>query len=161
MPAKGWIQGLKEACHSWTELVFSLLFDELGYPNVRLRQWTAQRCILLSHTAGRGSGLRGLPIPCYFLPRRGVLRCLILARQTWKLEPRRSSLLCKANVQQKIWVVCQAAVWGDWRPHSVREPFGHSVNCAALGLDVSYEMIPTKGLHLSRATAWIWNYRIQ
>ena len=28
---------------------------------------------------------------------------------------------------------------GDWRPCSVREPFGHRVSCAALGLDVSYD----------------------
>ena len=57
MQAKIWIQGLKEAGHSQTELVFSLLFDELGIPLVRLRPPTAQGCTLFSQTAGRGSGL--------------------------------------------------------------------------------------------------------
>ena len=46
MPAKGWIRGLEEAGHSRTELVFSLLFDELGVPLVRLRPPPAQGCTL-------------------------------------------------------------------------------------------------------------------
>ena len=54
-----------------------------------------------------------------------------------KLEPRRCSVLCKANVRQNIWVICQAA--GDWRPSIFRELLGHSKKCAVLGLDVSYE----------------------
>ena len=37
-----------------------------------------------------------------------------------KLEPRPRSVLYKAHVPQKIWVICQAAM--DWRPFSVREP---------------------------------------
>ena len=50
-----------------------------------------------------------------------------------KLEPRPHSVLYKAHVPQKIWVVCQAA--GDWRPFSVREPRDHRVYCPVLGLD--------------------------
>ena len=46
MLAKGWIRlgDLKEAGHSRTELVFLLLFDELGIPLVLLRQPPAQGC---------------------------------------------------------------------------------------------------------------------
>ena len=36
------VRGLKEAGHSRTELAFSLLFDELGVPLVRLRPPSAQ-----------------------------------------------------------------------------------------------------------------------
>ena len=43
-----------------------------------------------------------------------------------KLKALPYSVLCKAIVQQKIWVVCQAA--RDWRPCSVL----HSMHCAAL-----------------------------
>ena len=63
---------------------FSLLSYELGVPLVRLRPPTAQGCTLFSQTAGRSSGLRGLQIPCNFVPQRGVLRCSILACQTRK-----------------------------------------------------------------------------
>ena len=48
---------------------FCPLFFELGVPLVRLRPPTAQGCTLFSQTAGRSSGLRGLRIPCDFLPR--------------------------------------------------------------------------------------------
>ena len=43
-----WIRSLKEAGHSWTQLVFSLLLDasELGVPLVRLRPPPAQGCTL-------------------------------------------------------------------------------------------------------------------
>ena len=102
---------------------------------MRLQQLTAQGYILFCQTARRGSGLRGLQNTCNFRPPQGVLRCSILART--KLEPRCCSVLCKANVRQNIWVVCQAA--GDWRPCIFREPLGHSVNCAVLGLDISYD----------------------
>ena len=65
-----WIRSLKEAGHSWTQLVFSLLLDasELGFPLVRLRPPTAQRCTLFSKTARRGSGLRGLRNTLRFSP---------------------------------------------------------------------------------------------
>ena len=53
--------------HSQTELVFSLLFDELCVPLVRLRPPPAQGCTLFCQTGGRGSGLRGMRNTLRFL----------------------------------------------------------------------------------------------
>ena len=52
----------------------------------------------------------------------------------WMLEPMPSSLLCKAHVQQKIWVVCQAT--GAW-PHVVL----CELCCCGIGSIWMYSMI--------------------
>ena len=45
-------------------------------------------------------------------------------------------------------MVFQAA--RDWRSYSVRKPLGHSVCCAALGLDISYDRKQNQRAHIWR-----------
>ena len=56
-----------------------------------------------------------------------------------KLEPRPSSVLCKAHIQQNVWVICQQCQVGpgagDWLLCTVRKPLGHRVHGPVLELD--------------------------
>ena len=108
------IQGIKDCCgtqqvltrnlerkwaaNSRTELVFSLLFDELGVPLVLLLPPPAQRYSV--RLPGEEVDERVDRVPCYFLLLLGTLRCSILACRTLNaavLERRQCSVLCKDN----------------------------------------------------------------
>ena len=67
-----------------TELVFPLLFDALAVPLARLPPPPALGCSV--RRPGEEVDERVCGIPCDFLSPRGILRCLIPARRTWKEE---------------------------------------------------------------------------
>ena len=99
---------------------FSLLFNELGVLFAQLSPPPTVR------RPGEAVDERVDRVPCIFLSLLGALRCLMLARRIGRV-------LCKAHVQQEIWVLLQAV--GNWRPFGVWEPEDHRVYCLVLGLD--------------------------
>ena len=136
---------LGQAGHSRTELVFMLLFVDLG---VRLALLLWQSADEYFVRRGDGSGhWQGSGWKSWFEIRHRTSEylwfslialcpwsCWILARKTRKLEPRPSSVLCKVHVSQSGKdTVGQAA--GNLRSCSVQELQGQNVHCPAIRLE--------------------------